>query len=394
MLLLFLGFIVTSSLVSGLSDSTGLRLFVGVTASLVVPWLLALWSRSRPRGLKLSTRFAVGLTNLVLVAGAVLVAPRQTRAAMDRHGAWWAAAMSRAMGRDPRNPVVLRAQGLVSWVARLLPVAGTGSGPDPAAPPSRERPPGHADAGPPASRSDSTAPGRPPDRASTGASVQVTFERRQSAIVVPVQLRGSEGEISAKMVFDTGASLTTLNDATLRRLGVTPESLTVEVRTANGVARRPLAIIEGVSVGGAVVRGGLTVAVCEPCAEGEVVGLLGLNVSGRFRVTLDHEAGQLLLEPKPDRTQLGDISPWVELRGARGLWRGSLLTVDVTVENRAPRALRNVEVVAVVAAGAKEGRVVGQLLGVPARGSAPLQLKGLLPVRGSAFRLRVEQASW
>ena len=214
--------------------------------------------------------------------------------------------------------------------------------------------------------------------------------------MVPVRLRAGVEEISAKMIFDTGASLTTLNEATLRRLGlaVSPDDATVEMHTANGIVRRPLSVIEGLSLGGAPIGGGVTVAVCEPCAQGEVVGLLGLNVSGKFRVTLDQEAGQMVLQPKPDRSRLGDILPWVDLKEASGVWRGPLLTVDLTVENRAPRALRNVRVSAVVRLGAVEGRISADMAELAARGRAPLRVQGLPSVRGTSFLLRLERADW
>jgi hypothetical protein len=256
-----------------------------------------------------------------------------------------------------------------------------------------------ADGGAPLPREAGRPDARRPDRrigeaGAAGGEVRVAIQRQSGAVVVPVRLQHGASEVSAKMVFDTGASLTTLNEATLRRLGVavSPDDATVETHTANGTVRRSLSVIDTLWLGGAQLAGGLTVAVCEPCAQGELVGLLGLNVSGQFRVTLDADA--LVLQPKAERSRLGDILPWVELKEASGVWRGPLLTVDLTVENRAPRTLRNVRVAAVVKDGLKEGRISAEMRELSARGRAPLRVQGLPPVRGSSFLLRLERAEW
>jgi hypothetical protein len=232
-----------------------------------------------------------------------------------------------------------------------------------------------------------------------GAEVRVAFERRGSAIVVPVKLSGAGGQtLEARMLFDTGASITTIDEKTLRALGqlLPPDAPTIETSTANGVVRRSLTVIEGIELGrGALVSGGVTVTLCEPCASGGTIGLLGLNVSRHFTVTLDHEAGQILLKP---RALVGghvlDIQPFVELRDARGSWRGPLLTVELVVESRAPRALRNLRVVAVVKDGAREGKIWGELKQLPARGRQPLTLQGLPPVKAASFALKLEAAEW
>jgi hypothetical protein len=403
-LLLVLGFTILGSLAAELGAGTALRFLVGLSTSLLLPLLLALWSRSRARARGrrgLPAKVSIALCNLIFVAGAALIGPVQTRRALERHGAWWVAKLSEAVGQPPPNRVVDGSGRLIARLARCLPrssevpagevarpssarEAGLGPTPDAAG-----RPLARHEAGPTADRGDGGA---------SGGEVRVAFERHEGALLVPVRLQGrAVEELGAKMIFDTGASLTTLNEATLRRLGVQvgPANPTVEMRTANGVVRRPLAIIEGLRLGEAApLRGGLTVAVCDPCAQGEVVGLLGLNVSGQFRVTLEAEAGQLLLSLKPDRNRLTDIQPWVEIRGARGLWRGPLLTVDATIENRAPRPLRNLRIAAVVRSGTREGRIFGELASVAAQGSAPVHLQGLPPITAGSFQLRLEQADW
>jgi hypothetical protein len=401
-LLLLLSFVVVSSLVAELTESTVARLAVGLTSCLLLPLLLAAWSRGRARARDrrgLSSRAALGLASLLLVGGAALIAPRQTRAALERHGAWWVAALSRSVGADPRNALVRTAQDYFGWLGGLLPRSGAGPGPSPRL--TREAGPVvRTDGGAPLPREAGRPDSRRPDArrgeagAAVGGEVRIAIQRQSGAVIVPVRLQHGAQEVSAKMVFDTGASLTTLSEATLRRLGlvVSPDDATVETHTANGKVRRSLSVIDTLWLGGAQLTGGLTVAVCDPCAQGEVIGLLGLNVSGQFRVTLDQDA--LVLQPKAERNRLSDILPWVELKEASGTWRGPLLTVDLTVENRAPRALRNVRVAAVVKDGAREGTISADLAVLSARGRAPLRVQGLPPMRGSKFLLRLERAEW
>ena len=86
------------------------------------------------------------------------------------------------------------------------------------------------------------------------------------------------------LLFDTGASLTTLDEATLADLGVDiPEDApVVQASNSEWSEKSRLVLLSDVWLGGLYV-GHVTVAVCEPCADERTKGLLGLNVSGRFR---------------------------------------------------------------------------------------------------------------
>jgi len=404
--LLLLGFTLSSSLAGQIGTSRWWLLAAGLGFSVLLPVLLASWVRALRRGrgartTRPSSLQAIALVNALLLLGAGLLAPGTTRVALGRHGSWWVEAISRGLGGDPKNAAVRGTGEVLRWLGALLPGQGEAGPALTASDGGTARrgdggpaqPPGAADAG------------RPPDlralprdaTAMVGGEVRVSFERRGSGVVVPVSLQGPGGRVEAKMLFDTGASFTTLNEATLRRLGlvVAPEDPTIETQTANGLVRRSLVVIDGVSVGRATVDGGVAVAACDPCASGEVVGLLGLNFSGHFRFTLDHAAGQLVLAARQGPIDhLADILPFVDLSEAKGSWRGPLLTVDVTVRSRAPRGLRDVKVAAVVKAEGREGRISGEAKQVPARGSTLLKLQGLPPVRAPSFTLRLESAAW
>jgi hypothetical protein len=232
--------------------------------------------------------------------------------------------------------------------------------------------------------------------AGDATAVQVHFERRGGAMVVPVLLAGPELQVEAKLLFDTGASLTTIDHATLGRLGlyVTAADPTVTMQTANGPVARTITVIDGLAVGAARVSGGLTVAICDACAQQDLVGLLGTNFTRHFRVAIDHEAGLLVLSPRPTPTdRLDDIRPFISLTDVRGVQRGGSLAVSLAVRNRSPRELRGVRVRA-EPDGRAEGAFGGTVSVVPPRGVAALKLVGDLTAPIRHFEVRLEAAAW
>jgi predicted aspartyl protease len=373
----------------------------------IASWIRALRARRQASGAagggpatpartaqKPSSLMTIAVSNALLLAVCALAAPKATQRALHQHGAWWVARIARAVGGDEQNAVVRVGHGAVRWLADLLPgpaptpspgtASGTASGTAPRLDSAVARLPD-------ARRADQAPPPDP------GGEVRVVYEKRGNAIIVPVTVQGAGGSTAVKMIFDTGASLTTINEATLRAVGqwVATDDPTVETHTANGVVQRRITAIEGVGLGAARVGGGVTVSVCEPCASGDVVGLLGLNVQRHFRVTLDHDAGKLVLAPKsPPVGHLQDIMPFVEMRDASGEWRGPLLQVSLALVNRASRGLRNVRVAAVIKGEGKEGRIWGEAKVVPAKDRTPLKLEGLSPVKGKTFQLVLERAEW
>jgi hypothetical protein len=143
------------------------------------------------------------------------------------------------------------------------------------------------------------------------------------------------------MVFDTGATYTTLTREALAQLELpVPADAPIAVlRTANGEIEAPLVLVDAVWLGDAVVEW-VTVAVCEPCGSEGVSGLLGLNVSGQFQVSLnhDHQLIELSALGKDENRKL-DVSQWLSLSSRLLRWRDGRLEVEVTGLNRAPVAI-------------------------------------------------------
>lgn len=182
----------------------------------------------------------------------------------------------------------------------------------------------------------------PPPAALAPDQVALPFEGEGRTLSLPVTVVGPrEVESEVWMLFDTGATLTTLDLATLAAIGVAvrPDAPEVEVHTAAGEQRTRLALLDRVWVGGLPVEG-VTVSVCDPCAGERTVGLLGLNVSGRFLSTVDHQRQEILLQPQGGEVnRVVDIAPWTSLGATATRWPDGRTEVDVRLTNNADRAI-------------------------------------------------------
>ncbi len=165
--------------------------------------------------------------------------------------------------------------------------------------------------------------------------VALPYEGQGHSMIVPVQF----GDAELPMLFDTGASFTTLNAKALATLGVrvAPDAPEVTLHTANGAKKARLTVIPKAWVGGLPVEG-VTVALCEECADDRVSGLLGLNVSGQFFVTIDTAAQQVLFQARPAPVdRVNDVQPWLTTEAAITLFADGRGQANVTAENHGAR---------------------------------------------------------
>jgi len=223
----------------------------------------------------------------------------------------------------------------------------------------------------------------------------VELERKGSSYYVGARLNNS---VEVSYLYDTGASITTVDKATLDKLGVQipPNAATIRTSTANGVVEVPLIVLDSIDVGGARVTGGFTVSQCEPCADGRKIGLLGLNFSRRYLTTLDEGSKKLRLVPRVDALDHRfDVEPFLQYQGVKGTMRSGAFYVSGSVYNRAPRTATNVKVAAIlVNANDKEiARVSGRIGTIPAGGTTQFQFNGRAPAFAK-FYLELEGADW
>ena len=162
-------------------------------------------------------------------------------------------------------------------------------------------------------------------------------------IVIPVHIDGPEFGQQLQFIFDTGATLTTLTRDALDALDIQLDdgAPTILLRTAAGEMEARLALVDAVWLDEEVVEW-VTVAVCESCASPTTAGLLGLNVSSHFRVSIDHESEQLEFVPRRGRRNRKlDIQPWLDLSSVLRRWDDGRLELTIEVENRSRQGIRS-----------------------------------------------------
>lgn len=185
------------------------------------------------------------------------------------------------------------------------------------------------------------------DEVDLSKALSVPFAENGTAIVMDVTLQGPKAELSLPYLFDTGASYTTISNATATELGVVvPEDApTVTFNTASGPRESRMVHLPALRMGRVEISG-LLVSVCDACVNERTAGLLGLNVMREFFVQMDYKNQRMQLLPRatdsrPNRAY--DIEPLVELtvEGSAELWLGRVRWM-VLVRNRGTVPLRDV----------------------------------------------------
>ena len=207
-----------------------------------------------------------------------------------------------------------------------------------AKPPPVERAPAKAPAA-----STLQAPSRPTVQ---GDQVVLPTEGRRGSLRIPVTVEGPRRQFETTMIFDTGATITTLDQATLRRIGVRipDDAPAMEVHTAAGPRQTRVVLLDRLWVGGLEVEG-VSISVCDACATEEAVGLLGLNVSERFLVTVDGAREELVLAPREGANNRAvDVTPWIDLQAEATRWPDGRTEVMLEAENQSRRWIERLTV--------------------------------------------------
>jgi hypothetical protein len=222
--------------------------------------------------------------------------------------------------------------------------------------------------------------------------VELPYRGDARSLRVGVEIDGPDVGEAFTMIFDTGATFTTLNYASLRAIGVPVESDAphVTLQTANGPIEADLVLVDAIWLGAAPVEW-VTVAVCDGCANPPAVGLLGLNVSRRFQVSLDHDRQSIRLGRRQggDNRAL-DIQNWLRIRSEiREDWNGGV-RLKLTAMNDSRREIES----AVIELECSTSGFAIQLDSIPAKGEATTEL--VLP-RGTDCRqpaFDLSRGSW
>jgi len=114
------------------------------------------------------------------------------------------------------------------------------------------------------------------------------------AIIVTAKING---EGSAQLLLDTGASVTVINPRVLAGMGIgSREAIRSTIKGATGTADVLLVPVESIEVGGA--RSGPLRVAAHDVDLGQGDGLLGRDFLDQFKVTIDNTAGVVTISPK------------------------------------------------------------------------------------------------
>jgi clan AA aspartic protease (TIGR02281 family) len=177
-------------------------------------------------------------------------------------------------------------------------------------------------------------------------TVVLPTERYKGALHLPVSVEGPKRLAEVDMLYDTGATLTTLNRATLRKIGVKipKDAPVMKMHTAAGERETRVVLVDRLWVGGLEVEG-ITVSVCDECAANGAVGLLGLNVSNRFLVTVDAARKEISLRPRGGRSdRSADVGPWIDLEAQGTRWPDGRAEVVIEATNRSSRWIQRLTI--------------------------------------------------
>jgi len=235
-------------------------------------------------------------------------------------------------------------------------------------------------------------------RSLPGASQSVPFSFEQGSIVVQATIEGNGRSLPVRMVLDTGASFTTISPQTAAALGVAPgpRSPLLHVQTAGGEATYPLVVLPGLTLGTSRV-GPLAAAVCEPCAVGDKVGLLGLNFTSHFQMVIDNKTGRVRMRPVEDWVdRRAEVEPFLEVHGLAGSEEGDLMRITAQVTNLSPEGVSNLAFEVTLTDDADRALNVQRVTVDRIEAGATHTLNvGIAAQPGCAsFRLELRQASW
>lgn len=175
-------------------------------------------------------------------------------------------------------------------------------------------------------------------------SIVLPFEGRGSRLSLPVVFEHGSTTIEVEMMLDTGATYTTLSRGALRQLGLmpSPSSPQLELHTANGARVTPVVLLDRVWLGDLALDG-IAITVCDDCASDDITGLLGLNVSGAYNLSIDADREEVKFKLREEANRKLDVKPFSELNAGFTRYPGGRVEVSVKFQNQSPRHIDEVQ---------------------------------------------------
>ncbi|MEE2828187.1 MAG: retropepsin-like aspartic protease [Myxococcota bacterium] len=233
----------------------------------------------------------------------------------------------------------------------------------------------------------------PPSASDESGLIVLPYEGEGEALRVRASFEGSGVTSELAVLFDTGATITTLDRGALRslRVEVPADAPTARFQTANGEVESPLVLLNRIWLDETHSVEGVTVAVCDNCAQQDNAGLLGLNVTGLFQTTVDPELSQVVLAERslrPDRRL--DIAHWVKIDATATAWPSGRVEVEIHLTNRSLRPID--EVVTEIECPASGFAVT--VSSIPAGGTKSTKVELPRSTNCSSYRVLLRSARW
>lgn len=170
--------------------------------------------------------------------------------------------------------------------------------------------------------------------------IALPYEGEGRRLSVPVIFGNHGRELELEMMFDTGATYTTLSTEILGRLGVRVGDTDprISLHTANGDRDAAVVLLDHVWLGDLRIDG-VAIAVCDDCASTDNGGLLGLNVAGGFNVSIDADRREVVFTRRATFDRKLDLKPFTELTGTFTRYPGGRVEVSMKLDNRSRREI-------------------------------------------------------
>ncbi len=181
----------------------------------------------------------------------------------------------------------------------------------------------------------------PPPPVTSGLSdnqMVLSYEGEGRRMTVPVVFTNGRREVESDMMFDTGATYTTLPLSVLAELGISPgpSDPTIRLHTANGEREAQLVLVDDVWLGDLRLSG-IAIATCDDCASDDTAGLLGLNVAGGFNLAIDADRREVVFTRRRSFDRKLDVKPFSDLSATFTRFPGGRVEVQVSLEALARR---------------------------------------------------------
>jgi hypothetical protein len=175
-------------------------------------------------------------------------------------------------------------------------------------------------------------------------AISLAYEGEGSRLSIPVVFEHEGKTLEVEMMLDTGATYTTLPPYILKQLHLTPSASApvLELHTANGIRNAQVVLLDKVWLGDLFLEG-VAITMCDDCASDKTAGLLGLNISGSYNVSIDADRQEVAFSRRHNTNRRLDMKPFTELDASFTRYPGGRIEVDVSLQNDSPRAISEVQ---------------------------------------------------